>query len=296
MAWQESPFDQHNYEHVVLCLKLSLPFPSIGRSGCINPEWRQGSILWRRSQLTEDIIVLKDLSKIYGNGVEVRALDGVSVNIKAGEFVAIVGPSGSGKSTLLNMIGLLDTPSSGQIFLKGIDVSRASPEERARLRNQELGFVFQYHHLIPEFSAQENVMMPMLIARKDKIAARNRALELLTAVGLADRKDSRPNQLSGGQNQRVAVARALANGPSIVIGDELTGNLDTKTSDLIYNLLRDLNRKINQTFILVTHDLTLAEKTDRILRIVDGKIVCEMRRRNGGFVEIESCDLVEDGR
>jgi lipoprotein-releasing system ATP-binding protein len=238
--------------------------------------------------------VLKDLSKIYGNGVEVRALDGVSVSIKAGEFVAIVGPSGSGKSTLLNMIGLLDTPSVGQIFLKGIDVSQASPEERARLRNQELGFVFQYHHLIPEFSALENVMMPMLIAKKGKAAAKERALELLSAVGLADRRDSRPNQLSGGQNQRVAVARALANGPSIVIGDELTGNLDTKTSDLIYNLLRELNRNINQTFILVTHDMTLAEKTDRILRIVDGKLVCEMRRKEGGFVTSESCDLGED--
>jgi lipoprotein-releasing system ATP-binding protein len=119
-------------------------------------------------EVSDDIIVLNDLSKIYGDGVEVRALDGVSVNIKAGEFVAIVGPSGSGKSTLLNMIGLLDTPSSGQIFLKGIDVSQASSEERARLRNQELGFVFQYHHLIPEFSALENVMMPMLIAKKSK--------------------------------------------------------------------------------------------------------------------------------
>lgn len=244
--------------------------------------------------MSDDIIVLKDLSKIYGNGVEVRALDGVSVKIKAGEFVAIVGPSGSGKSTLLNMIGLLDTPSVGQIFLKGIDVSQASPEERARLRNQELGFVFQYHHLIPEFSALENVMMPMLIAKKGRAAARERALELLSAVGLADRRDSRPNQLSGGQNQRVAVARALANGPSIVIGDELTGNLDTKTSDLIYNLLRELNRKINQTFILVTHDMTLAEKTDRILRIVDGKLVCEMRRKDGGFVSGEICDLGED--
>jgi lipoprotein-releasing system ATP-binding protein len=244
--------------------------------------------------VSDDIIVLKDLSKIYGNGVEVRALDGVSVKIKAGEFVAIVGPSGSGKSTLLNMIGLLDTPSVGQIFLKGIDVSQASPEERARLRNQELGFVFQYHHLIPEFSALENVMMPMLIAKKGRAAARERALELLSAVGLADRRDSRPNQLSGGQNQRVAVARALANGPSIVIGDELTGNLDTKTSDLIYNLLRELNRKINQTFILVTHDMRLAEKTDRILRIVDGKLVCELRRKDGGFVSGEICDLGED--
>jgi len=245
--------------------------------------------------VSDEIIVLKDLSKIYGSGVEVRALDGVSVKIKAGEFVAIVGPSGSGKSTLLNMIGLLDTPSLGQIFLKGIDVSRASSEERARLRNQELGFVFQYHHLIPEFSALENVMMPMLIAKKDKAAAKERAQELLSAVGLNDRQKSRPNQLSGGQNQRVAVARALANGPSIVIGDELTGNLDTKTSDLIYNLLRELNRKINQTFILVTHDMALAEKTDRILRIVDGKLVCELRRKGDGFVASEICDLGEDG-
>ena len=245
--------------------------------------------------MSDDIIVLRDLSKIYGSGVEVRALDSVNVSIKAGEFVAIVGPSGSGKSTLLNMIGLLDTPSSGQIFLKGIDVSRASPEERARLRNQELGFVFQYHHLIPEFSALENVMMPMLISRKSKAEARERARELLSAVGLADRQLNRPNQLSGGQNQRVAVARALANRPSIVIGDELTGNLDTKSSDLIYNLLRELNRKINQTFILVTHDMTLAEKTDRILRIVDGKIVCEMRRSGEGFVANNACELGEDG-
>lgn len=240
--------------------------------------------------MNDDIIVLQNISKIYGNGVEVRALDDVSVRIKAGEFVAIVGPSGSGKSTLLNMIGLLDTPSSGRLFLKGIDVSQASASERARLRNQELGFVFQYHHLIPEFSALENVMMPMLIAKKDREFAGARALELLTAVGLADRRDNRPNQLSGGQNQRVAVARALANGPSIVIGDELTGNLDTKTSDLIYNLLRELNRKINQTFILVTHDMTLAEKTDRILRIVDGKIVCELRRDGDGFVSRDICD------
>jgi lipoprotein-releasing system ATP-binding protein len=173
------------------------------------------------------------------------------------------------------MIGLLDTPSVGQIFLKGIDVNQASPEERARLRSLELGFVFQYHHLIPEFSALENVMMPMLIAKKGKAAAKERALELLSAVGLADRRDSRPNQLSGGQNQRVA----LANWQSIVIGDELTGNLDTKSSDLIYNLLRELNRKINQTFILVAHDMTLAEKTDRVLRIVDVKLVCELRRK-----------------
>jgi len=238
--------------------------------------------------------VLQDLSKIYGSGVEVRALDGINLNINAGEFVAIVGPSGSGKSTLLNMIGLLDTPSSGRIFLKGIDVSQASPDERARLRNRELGFVFQYHHLIPEFSALENVMMPMLIAGKSKADAKEKSRELLVSVGLGERLDNRPNQLSGGQNQRVAVARALVNGPSIVIGDELTGNLDTKSSQLIYDLLRDLNKKINQTFILVTHDMTLAEKTDRILRIVDGKIVCELRRKGDTFSTSEVCDLGED--
>jgi lipoprotein-releasing system ATP-binding protein len=245
--------------------------------------------------VSDDIIVLKDLSKIYGNGVEVRALDGINLTIETGEFVAIVGPSGSGKSTLLNMIGLLDTPSSGQIFLKGINVSRASTRERAHLRNRELGFVFQYHHLIPEFSALENVMMPMLIAGKRKEEAQERARKLLISVGLEERLSNRPNQLSGGQNQRVAVARALANGPSIVIGDELTGNLDTKSSDLIYNLLRELNQKINQTFILVTHDMTLAEKTDRILRIVDGKLVCELRRKGDVFITSDACDLEEDG-
>lgn len=242
----------------------------------------------------EDIIVLKELTKIYKDGVEVRALDRVSLRIKAGEFVAIVGPSGSGKSTLLNMIGLLDTPTSGQIFLKGIDVSKASASERAHLRNKELGFVFQYHHLIPEFSALENVMIPLLIARKSKQESMERAAQLLISVDLGDRLNNRPNQLSGGENQRVAVARALANEPSIVIGDELTGNLDTKTSNLIYELLRELNRKISQTFILVTHDIGLAERTDRILRIVDGRLVCELKREGAGFVTTEVCYPGED--
>jgi lipoprotein-releasing system ATP-binding protein len=242
-----------------------------------------------------NIIVIRNLTKIYKGGVDVVALSDINLQIKAGEFLAIVGPSGSGKSTLLNMIGLLDTPTSGQIILKGIDVTAASPNERARLRNKELGFVFQYHHLIPEFSALENVMMPMLIAGASKAEAQDKARELLVAVGLEDRLKSRPGQLSGGQNQRVAVARALANEPSIVIGDELTGNLDTKTSDRIYELLRDLNGRMNQTFILVTHDMRMAEKTDRILRIVDGRIVCELHRQEGGFMESETCDLREDG-
>jgi lipoprotein-releasing system ATP-binding protein len=241
-----------------------------------------------------NIIIIKDLMKVYPSAVEVIALDNINLNIKAGEFLAIVGPSGSGKSTLLNMIGLLDTPTSGQILLKGIDVTQISPNERARLRNRELGFVFQYHHLIPEFSALENVMMPMLISGTSKAEARERAQALLEDVGLGDRLNNKPNQLSGGQNQRVAVARALVNHPSVVIGDELTGNLDTKSSNRIYDLLRDLNRKINQTFILVTHDMVMAEKTDRIIRIVDGKIVCELKRDGDKFISSELCQLGED--
>jgi len=241
------------------------------------------------------IIEIVDLSKVYRGGVDVKALDNINLVIEEGEFLAIVGPSGSGKSTLLNMIGLLDTPTSGKILLKGIDITQISADERAQLRNRELGFVFQYHHLLPEFSALENVMMPMLIAGVKKEEARTTALQFLEDVGLGDRIDNRPNQLSGGQNQRVAVARALANHPSVVIGDELTGNLDTKTSDLIYDLLRKLNKKINQTFILVTHDTELAEKTDRILRIVDGKLVCEMRREGDKFVSREVCQRAENG-
>jgi len=241
-----------------------------------------------------NIISIKNLMKVYKGGVDVVALDNIDLNIKAGEFLAIVGPSGSGKSTLLNMIGLLDTPTSGQIMLKGFDVTKISPNERAKLRNKELGFVFQYHHLIPEFTALENVMMPMLIAGENKADSKERSKALLEDVGLGDRLNNKPNQLSGGQNQRVAVARALVNRPSVVIGDELTGNLDTKSSNRIYDLLRDLNRKINQTFILVTHDMVMAEKTDRILRIVDGKIVCELKKKGDTFVTSESCDLGED--
>ncbi len=219
-----------------------------------------------------NIIEIKKLRKVYGDGVELVALDDVDLTIEEGEVLAIVGPSGSGKSTLLNMIGLLDTPSGGEIWLKGQNITKASPKERARLRNKEL-----------------NVMMPLLIAGMDKKEARHRAITLLEEVGLGDRLNNRPNQLSGGQNQRVAVARALAGHPSIVIGDEPTGNLDSKSSDMIYELLRKLNREMNQTFILVTHDMDMAEKTDRILRLVDGRIVCEMRREGDEFVSRDIC-------
>lgn len=230
------------------------------------------------------IIEIKKMRKVYGDGVELVALDDVDLTIEEGEVLSIVGPSGSGKSTLLNMIGLLDTPSDGEIWLKGQNITHVSSKERARLRNKELGFIFQYHHLLPEFDSVENVMMPLLIAGMDKKEARERAIALLGEVGLGDRLKNKPNQLSGGQNQRVAVARALAGHPSIVIGDEPTGNLDSKSSDMIYELLRKLNRQMNQTFILVTHDMNMAEKTDRILRLVDGRIVSEMRREGDRFV------------
>jgi len=218
------------------------------------------------------IIELKNLTKVYKNGVEFRALDNVNLNIKKGEFVAIVGPSGSGKSTLMHLIGLLDTPSSGTLLIDGRDVTKMSDKERSAKRNRMFGFIFQYHHLLPDFKALENVMMPLLIAGKNRDEAKSIAEILLKEVGLADRMDHRPGELSGGQNQRVAVARALSCSPAIVLGDEPTGNLDTKTGDLIYELLRRLNKEYNQTFIVVTHNEELAGKADRIVKIVDGKI------------------------
>ena len=218
------------------------------------------------------VIELKNLTKVYQNGVEFRALDSANLRIKKGEFVAVIGPSGSGKSTLMHLIGLLDTPSSGTLLIDGKDVTRMSDKERSAMRNRMLGFIFQYHHLLPDFTALENVMMPLLIAGQSKEKAKNVAEELLKEVGLEERMDHRPNELSGGQNQRVAIARALSCSPEIVLGDEPTGNLDTKTGDMIYELLRQLNREYNQTFIVVTHNDDLASKADKIIRLVDGKI------------------------
>ena len=223
------------------------------------------------------IIQISNLTKIFGDGVEIKALDGVDLDIKRGEFMSIIGPSGSGKSTLLNQIGILDTPTSGTILLNGVDVTEMSDKERSRTRNKELGFIFQYHHLLPDFNALENVMIPLLISGVKSSQARKVARKVLDEVGLGDRMKHRPNQLSGGQNQRVAIARALVNKPSIVIGDEPTGNLDSKASDSIYELLRKLNREHEQTFILVTHDEQMAAKTDRVIRLVDGKVVEDLR-------------------
>ncbi|MCQ1534966.1 ABC transporter ATP-binding protein [Methanosarcina sp. KYL-1] len=221
------------------------------------------------------VIELKNLTKVYQNGVEFRTLDNANLRIKKGEFVAIVGPSGSGKSTLMHLIGLLDTPSSGTLLIDGKDVTKMSDKERSGMRNRILGFVFQYHHLLPDFTALENVMMPLLIAGKSREKAKDVAEKLLKEVGLEGRMEHRPGELSGGQNQRVAIARALSCSPAIVLGDEPTGNLDTKTGDMIYELLRRLNKEYNQTFIVVTHNEDLASKADIIIRLVDGKITVQ---------------------
>jgi len=219
------------------------------------------------------VVETVDLCKVYGEEVKVEALRDVNVSIGGGEFVSITGPSGSGKSTLLNMIGGLDRPSSGTVGIDGSDISELDDRGLARLRNRSIGFIFQFHNLLPEFTAIENVMIPQLIAGTGKKDAKERAEDLLEEIGLGHRLDHTPKELSGGQNQRVAIARALSNNPNIVIGDEPTGNNDTDTSENIYDLFRQLNRDLNQTFIVVTHDLSLADRADRTIRLVDGEIV-----------------------
>lgn len=221
---------------------------------------------------SEYLIETRDLTKIYGDGEEIRALDGVNLKVAPGELIAVMGPSGSGKSTLLNMIGALDKPTSGQVFIEGVNL--ATIRNKDAFRATTVGFVFQLHNLIPTLTAQENVGIPMmghLGARERK----KRSLELLTLVGLEDRLRHLPNQLSGGQRQRVAVARSLANKPPLVLADELTGNLDSVAGQEIINLLRELNQSQGTTFIVVTHDLSVARQTNRVVIMADGRIVRE---------------------
>ncbi|SNQ62179.1 ABC transporter ATP-binding protein [Candidatus Methanoperedens nitratireducens] len=216
------------------------------------------------------MIELKNIRKIYYMGkIEVPALRGVDLDIGRGEFVALMGPSGSGKSTLLNMMGLLDAPTSGSIFIDGSDVSSLNENERADFRLRKLGFVFQFFSLLMELSALENVALPMIMDNRKY----DRAASLLELVGLGDRADHTPNELSGGQQQRVAIARALANEPAILLADEPTANLDTESSNQIVQLFRELNEQRGQTIIMVTHEPDLGEKADRIVRLKDGRVV-----------------------
>jgi putative ABC transport system ATP-binding protein len=223
------------------------------------------------------LIELVDIRKVYQMGTtEVNALDGVSLRIERGDYVAIMGPSGSGKSTLMNIVGCLDTPSSGSYKLRGIEIRDRDDDELARIRNQEVGFIFQTFNLLSRADALHNVELPMIYAGRPKSYRRERARAMLDLVGLGERTTHRPNELSGGQRQRVAIARALVNEPSIVLADEPTGNLDSKTGVEIMALLDEVHRGGN-TVILVTHEEDIAANAERIVRLRDGKIESDQR-------------------
>jgi putative ABC transport system ATP-binding protein len=227
------------------------------------------------------LISVRDLTKVYRMGAQdVRALDGVDLDIRKGEFIAIMGPSGSGKSTLMNLIGCLDTPTSGTYLLNGQEVSRMDENELADVRNREIGFIFQTFNLLPRTSALHNVELPLIYAGIGRAERRRRAEEALSRVQLADRMHHRPNELSGGQRQRVAVARALVNNPSLLLADEPTGNLDSKTSAEIMGLMEILHSSGN-TILLVTHEEDIAAHAHRAVRMRDGKVVSDDPTKRG---------------
>jgi ABC-type lipoprotein export system ATPase subunit len=221
----------------------------------------------------ETIVEAQGLVKVYGDGAEVRALDQVDLQIRAGEFVGVMGPSGSGKSTLLNMIGALDRPTEGAVLVEGKDLTQVRDLDAFRAR--KVGFIFQLHNLIPTLTARENVEVPMMGQPLGRRKRRQRSRDLLEMVGLGHRLDHLPNQLSGGQRQRVAVARALANEPAIILADEPTGDLDSESGGDVMDLLKRLNDELETTFIVVTHDPAVSRETERILIMRDGRIVHE---------------------
>ncbi len=226
------------------------------------------------------IIETRGLVKTYMEaGQPLTVLKGIDLIVEPGEMLAIMGPSGSGKSTLLNMIGALDRPTSGKVFINGVDVSTLNDNQLATLRNKQVGFIFQQYNLVHRMDALGNVELPMAIGGISRGKRVVRAKELLTLMGLGDRIDHKPNQMSGGEQQRVAIARALANDPPLLLCDELTGNLDSKTGQEIMGILRKLNKDFGKTFVLITHDPSVGEDTDRIVQIRDGAIAGEKRVR-----------------
>lgn len=220
------------------------------------------------------VLQLKNINKIYGEKVKTQVLFDINLDINEGEFVSIIGQSGSGKSTMLNILGTLDKPTNGEVYINGKRTDQMKKNELSKVRNRDLGFIFQFHYLLPEFTVMENVLMPyMLSGQKITKEIRQRAEELLDIVNLSKVKNNKATDLSGGQQQRGAIARALINNPKIVLADEPTGNLDSKTTDDIYALLRDINKKYNTTFVIITHDQKIADKADRVITVGDGKIL-----------------------
>jgi putative ABC transport system ATP-binding protein len=222
------------------------------------------------------VVQTLDLTKDLQMGqVVIHALRGVTLNVQRGEFLSIIGPSGSGKSTLLGLIGGLDTPTRGQIWIDGTDITNLSERELTRIRNEKIGFVFQFFNLIPTLTAEENVALPIQFARKRRVKPSQRARELLALLEMDDRLHHRPSQLSGGQQQRVAIARALANDPPLLMCDEPTGNLDTVSGALVMQALHDVNEQMDTTIIIVTHDMDVASQAHRVISLVDGRIADE---------------------
>ena len=229
------------------------------------------------SDETPDVITAHDLWKIYCLGkIEYPALRGLSLNVKRGEFVALVGPSGSGKSTLLNLFGALDRPTKGQVLIDGVDISKLNDDKLAMLRNEKLGFVFQTFNLLPYMSAADNVEVPLIARNVGSSERKKIAYELLKMVGLEGKEKNKPSELSGGQQQRVAVARALTNVPKIILADEPTGNLDSKSADEIISILKTLNKDKGVSIIMVTHNLQLTEHCNRVLYLKDGQLEKEV--------------------
>ncbi|MDO4162854.1 MAG: ABC transporter ATP-binding protein [Bacteroides sp.] len=216
------------------------------------------------------MIALRNITKSFGN---LQVLRGIDLDIEKGEVVSIVGPSGAGKTTLLQIIGTLDAPDGGSVTIDGTDVSRMKEKELSAFRNKHIGFVFQFHQLLPEFTALENVMIPAFIAGMDRQKAKVAATEILSFMGLAERAEHKPNELSGGEKQRVAVARALINQPTVVLADEPSGSLDTHNKEELHQLFFDLRNRFGQTFVIVTHDEGLARLTDRTIHLKDGAVI-----------------------
>jgi len=224
--------------------------------------------------MSSPVLELRELSKIYfeGKANEIKVLDGASLSLQAGEIVGLIAPSGAGKSTLLQIAGLLDNPTSGEVWIDGQEAGQAKDRERTRLRRERIGFIYQFHHLLPEFSAVENISLPQRANGVSEADADTRAKELLTRVGLAARFDHRPAELSGGEQQRVAFCRAMANRPKLLLADEPTGNLDPETSETVFSVLMELVRETGLSALIATHNFDLAARMDRVVRLSGGKV------------------------